>query len=107
MNLTKLVNQVLETRRFQKPKYTPTQTDKEMGKFSWDIEYLPDLASIYSEVNKFEKDLKDVLISDENLSKDKELIEFLYGIRQLKNKLGAHLRKNYPDAHREAKKITG
>ena len=75
-------------------KYTVTDIDKETGKISWKVDYLPNLSQLFDSATDLTNISKKVY---QKAKKDPKFREMYEDARDLKNKIRTHVRNEYPE----------
>ena len=75
-------------------KYTVTDIDKETGKISWKVDYLPNLSQLFDSSSDLVNIAKTVYQKAKNDPKFRDIYE---DARDLKNKIRTHVRNEYPE----------
>jgi len=78
-------------------KYTVTDIDKETGKISWDVDYLPNLTQLFDATTELTNVSKKVY---QKAKKDPKFREIYEDAKDIKNKIRTHVRNEYPEDYK-------
>jgi len=86
----------MESNEPKKPfELTPSDTDPDTGKVTFDVKYNADFPGLYKSFKKLNEEYKKFLIYDE-VKKDLKFREIYKGFNYLFNQYKSHMRENYP-----------
>jgi hypothetical protein len=86
----------MESNEPKKPfELTPSDTDPDTGKVTFDVKYNADFPGLYKSFKKLNEEYKKFLIYDE-VKKDPKFREIYKGFNYLFNQYKSHMRENYP-----------
>ena len=74
---------------------TPSETNPETGRVTFDVKYNADFPGIYKAFKKLNEEYKKFLVYDE-IKKDPKFKEIYKGFNYLFNQYKSHMRENYP-----------
>jgi len=81
-----------------------TKEPDETGAIESDVVYLPDFEQLLKAINKT-LEVVDGITSTDEVKGDRKFLDFAAQVRNLRNNLRTHLRKNYPEDYRDIKGI--
>ena len=90
----------MEGRKFKLISKEPDET----GAVESDVIYLPDFEQLLKSINKT-LDVADGIVATDQVRGDRKFIDFSQKLRNLRNDIRTHLRKNYPEDYVDIKGI--